>query len=429
MADQTTTMQARLSNRLGILTNRNFALLWYGQILATFGDKFTDIAIPILIYRLTGSPLQLGLAFIAQVASALLFGLVAGALCDRWDRRRTMLISDLIRFGLVMVIPLMLLIELPVGTKLGILYALIFLIASVKQFFVPAKVAAIPELVPKDRLMAANSLDQSAMKLMEFAGYGAAGLLIQVAGTSPAFLVNSATYLISAIFIFLIRMPSRVSVEAEKRHKLLEEIQDGLAYIRQMPILLGTAIISLIAPLALGATMPLLIMYVDQVMRAGPPGFALMEAVFGLGLSIGVLLVGKYAKDANRWSILSYGVIGMSLGMLLTFGLPLLILDRSPLAMLAVALPFFFITAGANGAIFLGIRIIVQENVPGQMIGRVFAVITVASSIAAALGASLAGIADIIPVGLLFLLWSSFLLVVGIIAASFRPSQISVEAI
>ncbi|MBE0411485.1 MAG: MFS transporter [Anaerolineales bacterium] len=424
MVTENTTLGSKLLEKLGVLSHRNFAYLWFGQILATFGDKFTEIAIPILIYQLTGSALQLGLAFIFQVVSAMLFGLVGGVMSDRWDRRRTMIGSDLIRAGLIVVIPLAMASPLSINGKLAILYSLIFLIACVKQFFLPAKIAIIPELVPKKKLMQANSLDQAAMKLAEFAGYATAGLLIHYTGVTPAFLTNAGTFLISAVLIWLMRTQVQ-TIEVEKTIKaIFKEIKDGLDHVKNVPILAGTVVLSLIAPMALGATMPLLIIYVDQVLGGGAREFGLMEAFFGLGLSVGVILVGKYGSDKDRWSILSVGVLGIGAGMLLTFGIPMLLTAYSTSLLLSVALPLFFLTATANGAIFLGIRTIVQENSPHKMIGRVFAVITVASSAAAAAGAAMAGIAETVPVGVVFLGWACLLLLTGVASALFRSRMV-----
>lgn len=425
MVSEDTTLRSRISKRLGVLSHRNFAYLWFGQILATFGDKFTEIAIPILIYQITGSALQLGLAFIFQVISAMLFGMIGGVMSDRWNRRRTMIGSDLIRAGLILIIPLAMFSSFSIGVKLAILYSLIFLIASVKQFFLPAKIAIIPEIVPKKRLMQANSLDQAAMKLAEFAGYGSAGLLIHYGGASPAFLTNSGTFLVSALLISFIRTELKVGDGQKNVEKVLDDIKAGLQHVINVPILGGTVVLSLIAPMALGATMPLLIIYVDQVMRGGAREFGLMEAIFGLGLSVGVLLVGKYWSEKERWSILSVGVAGIGLGMLLTFSIPMVLTAYPTALMLSVALPFFFLTAAANGAIFLSIRTIVQENTPQHMIGRVFAVITVASSAAAALGAAMAGIAETIPVGLVFIGWATFLVFTGIAAVGFRTRMLA----
>jgi MFS transporter, DHA3 family, macrolide efflux protein len=418
---------SKLRERLGILSHRNFALLWFGQILATFGDKFTEIAIPILIYQLTGSALKLGLAFIFQVVSAMLFGLIGGVMSDRWDRRRTMIGADLIRAGLIIIIPLTIAGSFSITVKLVILYSIIFLVACIRQFFLPAKIAIIPDLVPKKKLMQANSLDQAAMKLAEFAGYATAGILIHYSGVTPAFLTNAATFIVSALFIALIRVTIEAAEVEKTIRAILHDIKVGLEHIKNVPILAGTVVLSLIAPMALGATMPLLIMYVDEVLRGGPREFGLMEAFFGLGLSVGVILVGKFGSEKDRWTILSVGVLGIGLGMLLTFGIPLLLHEYSPALLLTVALTFFFLTAAANGAIFLGIRTIVQENTPHKMIGRVFAVVTVASSGAAALGAATAGIAETIPVGIVFLGWATFLLLTGFVATGFKARMVVTE--
>ncbi|NJN54115.1 MAG: MFS transporter [Anaerolineae bacterium] len=236
-----------------VLASRNFRLLWLGQAISTFGDKFSEIAIPILVYSITGSALQLGLAFLTQTVAALLFGLFAGVMADRWNRQHTMIWSDVIRAILVFALLVVPLLSASITTQLLILYGLSFAIAAVKQFFLPAKIATIPDTVHESQLMAANSLDQSTMTLVGFLGFAAAGLMVERLGAQTAFMIDGLTFFVSALCIVLMRLPlAETSGEASSKPAVLSGIRAGFVHVWSVPILRGTVLISLVAPLALG---------------------------------------------------------------------------------------------------------------------------------------------------------------------------------
>lgn len=400
-----------------VLASRNFRLLWLGQAVSTFGDKFTEIAIPIFVFNLTGSALQLGLAFLIQTLAALLFGLLAGTLTDRWDRRRTMIVSDLLRALIILAILTLSWLPWAISNRLVALYALAFMAAAIKQFFLPAKIATIPATVGETQLMTANSLDQSTMTLVGFLGFGAAGALIELTGATTAFWIDAATFLVSAIFIALMRLP-QAELTANAAQSIWADMAAGLRHVMNVPILSGTVVLSILAPLALGATQPLLLIFSREVLNGGDFGFGLLEGTFAIGVAFGAIILGKIAPNIHRGRLLALGVIGMGLGQILGVAVPLILLNRveSSAMLMTSSLPFFFLGAASNAAVFIGIRTIVQEASPREMIGRVFGVITVASSTAIAGGAALAGLADMIGVGPIMLFWGGFLLLVGLLA-------------
>jgi MFS family permease len=405
-----------------VLASRNFRLLWLGQAVSTFGDKFSEIAIPILVYNLTGSAMQLGLAFLAQTSAALIFGLFAGVFSDRWNRQRTMIVTDVLRAFLMFAIIAVPFLPVALSGQLVTLYALGFAATAVKQFFLPAKVATIPETVTESQLVSANSIDQATMTLMGFFGFAIAGLLIGLVGEQAAFVIDGVTFLISAVFIWLMRLPISTKESAKRGvRSVFEDIWAGLLLVWQVPLLKGTVVVSMLAPLALGATQVLLLIFSRDVLHAGAFGFGLLEGTFGLGITFGAFILARYAKGVKRGKLLALGVIGMGIGQMLAVISPSLLL-RAGVAetavLMAASLPFFFLGAACNAAIFIGIRTIVQENSPENMIGRVFSVITVVSSAAIALGASMAGLADIGGAGLMIFIWGVVLAIVGAAALS-----------
>ncbi|HRQ38707.1 MAG TPA: MFS transporter [Chloroflexota bacterium] len=408
-----------------VLASRNFRLLWLGQAISTFGDKFSEIAIPIMVYAITGSAVQLGLAFLTQTVAALIFGLFAGVIADRWNRQQTMIWSDVIRAALIFAILFVPLLPLTTAGQLVVLYTLSFIIAAVKQFFLPAKIATIPETVSEGQLMSANSLDQSTMTLIGFVGFAAAGLLVEGVGVQSAFVIDGFTFLVSALFIVLMRLPQaeETAAEAAPKPDVLAGIRAGFAHVWNVPILKGTVLLSLVAPLAVGATQALLLIFARNVLNAGAIGFGLLEGIFGLGIACGAYILARFAADAPRGRLLAWGVVGMGVGQFLAVLIPLLLVtwhEAETILLMAVSLPFFFLGAVCNAAVFIGIRTIVQENAPRAMIGRVFSVIMVVSSMAMAAGASLAGLADWLGVGTMLVVWSLVLVVAGLSALAWK---------
>jgi MFS family permease len=192
----------------------------------------------------------------------------------------------------------------------------------------------------------------------------------------------------------------------------------GLRHVRAVPILLGTVVLSILAPLALGATQPLLLLFSREILNGGDFGFGLLEGTFAIGVAFGAFILGKIATNIHRGRLLALGVMGMGLGQIAGVAAPLLLMSRveSTAVLMISSLPFFFLGAASNAAVFIGIRTIVQEASPREMIGRVFGIITVASSTAIAAGAALAGLADVIGVGPIMLFWGGFLILIALLA-------------
>src|SRR5215210_6673333 len=184
---------------LAVLRQRDFSLLWFGGVLSVIGDYFLFVALPFFVYERTGSALATGAMFIAETLPRLIFGSVAGVFVDRWDRKKTMVLSDLSRA--LIVLPLLL---VAAGGPLMLVYAVAFVEASVSMFFLPAKGATIPNLVAESDLTAANSLNSLSEEVPSLIGALLGGALLAVVGLSGLILLDVATYLASAILISLI---------------------------------------------------------------------------------------------------------------------------------------------------------------------------------------------------------------------------------
>src|SRR5512142_252776 len=183
-----------------VFRNRNFSLMWWGQLVSTMGSALTSLAASIYVYRATGSALSVGLMLMATAAPSLLVGLFAGVFVDRYDRRSIMMAADLIRAVLVVLIPFL----VPHGVAW--LYIIVVLTSAVGQFFDPAYESVLPEVASEEELAAANSL----MAISSFGstaiGFAASGLIASAADISLAFYLDSVSFGFSALCIFLMRI-------------------------------------------------------------------------------------------------------------------------------------------------------------------------------------------------------------------------------
>src|SRR5262245_41733868 len=187
---------------LAVLRQKNFARLWAGGAISTLGDWLLFIALPFAIYNMTGSALATGAMFIAQSLPSLLFGALGGIFADCWDRRRTMIVGDLLRAVL-----LMLLLVVHSRETLWALYLVVFLEASAAQFFNPAKNALLPRLVDEQQLMPANALNWMSVELTRLVGAPLGGLLVALWGLESVILLDSVSYLLSALLIATVAAP------------------------------------------------------------------------------------------------------------------------------------------------------------------------------------------------------------------------------
>src|SRR4051812_27999124 len=200
---------------MSVLRHSGFRNLWLGQIISQMGDYFAFLATMVVVSGFSDDPQQITLMMagmmICQAVPRLIFGMLAGVFVDRWDRRRTMMVSDIIRAGLaLLMIPAFLAQSLPA------MYALGFLLSAVGTLFNPAKGALIPKLVPEEMLLRATSLPKPSMSLPPSPAPAIAGAAFKIAGPGNewvAFVFDSVSFVVSAIAISFISVPGGAKAE------------------------------------------------------------------------------------------------------------------------------------------------------------------------------------------------------------------------
>ncbi|MBN2846867.1 MAG: MFS transporter [Coriobacteriia bacterium] len=330
---------------------------WLGQTVSVIGDKIDQIALGILVFEVTGSGLQMGIMLAISMLPAALFGMLAGAYVDRWDRRRTMIVADVVRAGLVLSVPF------AIDVGLWLVYLIALAVATVSLFFEPAKLSLIPDLVGSERLMAANSLDSVSSSASELLGLAFAGGLVAAMGYRVAFFIDAATYLLSAVFILTIAYRTqRPGPRGASWRDVLRDATAGVRYIAHEPVLRDLLVVYAAAMTGVAASVMFIYVLALDRFSAGAPGLASLDAAITVGL-----LVGSFAVARSELSRASRTLL---VG-LLVFAALFVIVAFAP--SLVSLIPLFFLLGIANMYFYVPMAAIVQSVAAPEMRGRALA--------------------------------------------------------
>jgi MFS family permease len=388
-----------MSSTVGYLTflrtNRNFRRLWYGQIVSQLGDWFASVALFALTLRLTGSGQAVGLLFVAEFLPGALVGPFAGVLIDRLPRKLVMIASDIGRALLVLGL---LFVREP--ADIWIVYVAVVGKVAMSAFFEPARSAILPSVVSRDDLVIANTISGATWSAVLALGAALGGLVAGLLGAEAAFIIDAASFLLSAVLIATVRTnepttdhrPQQKNTDVVSGRSSLvaftRELGDGLRYIanrRDVALYTFTKALWSLG----GGILLLLTLFGKQVVPLGQDGaisIGLLYAARGVGTAIGPIIAqrvfGSSVQVMQRW-------LGPAF-LLTTAGYLLLSISPSlPLAMIAIAIGH---TGGSIQWVYS--TALLQLNVEDRLRGRVFAIEYASLMLATALSSYLTGIAS-----------------------------------
>lgn len=374
-------MIATLNQRipfLRALRHRRFALLWAGQWISTLGDGVFRIALAWTVLQLTGSALAMGGVYFASLIPTILLTLFGGVAADRLPRRLIMLWSDTGRGVIVALVAVLAFAHL---LHFWHLVALSLLFGIADGFFMPAYQSIIPQLVEADALQPANALIQSSAEISRLLGPVLGALLLAATGgQSAAFGVDALSFFVSALCLAALRLPPTDTqpgtaggggAEETRRTALagiLTDIREGLSYVVKTPWIWVTVLLTALgnvtfsAPFA--AVLPKL---VHDAYRAGPALFGALIAADAAGFFAASILLGLHRM--RRRGLVAYSALLLSSAGLVALGLPFPSRDMPLIATAAC------ICTGLGIGTFSVLAIsLLQELVPGEMLGRVMSI-------------------------------------------------------
>ena len=384
-----------------LLAIRDFRLLFIGQAMSNWGDGLTTITLLILTQRLTGSAAAVAGTAIAVALPQLLLGMLAGVYVDRWDRRRVMIASDIARGVLVLGFIL-------VGSadRLWLLYVVAFLQAAVGTFFNPAKGAIIPRIVGRERLLAANSMMETARVVFSLLGTAAAGLWAGFGDVLwPIFLVDSLTFIVSAGFEKAITTPSRAE-RADGASKVLTEMVSGIRAAISNRILVGILVGAGVLMFGLGAVNVLLVPFVVDELGVSEAWFGALEGSQVASMVASGALVAAIAAKVKPTAVVSLALAGIGLV------IAAIALVSAPWQLMIVlfAVGWFVTPLQAS------VSTLVQSEVPDDMRGRIGSALGTVIGSTNVASMALAGVAAaMIGTRGVFVLSGIFALVAGVL--------------
>src|SRR5919112_2286731 len=221
-----------------IFRKRDFSLMWLAQLISTIGESLTDLAAAIIIFRITDSAFAVGLVLMVTAIPTLVFGLFAGVFVDRFDKKRILLLANLLRGFIVLGIPLAYTV-LAEDAFVFALYVLVFISASVRQFFDPAWEAVLPEIATEEELTQANSFLAVSSFGSTAVGFAAAGFLASTGNPLLAFYIDAATYFVAFALLLPLVVPKKRSGDDESTSVgvVVENLKSGARYVWRTPIL------------------------------------------------------------------------------------------------------------------------------------------------------------------------------------------------
>lgn len=370
------------------LWNRDFVLLWQGQLVSGLGSQASFVAMMLWTLEATGSPALMGLLLMSSALPGVLLGPVAGTIVDRWSRKRIIVLGDAARgVAAVAVAAALALTASSSEVVLSVLVAAVVFSGVIGAVFNPAVYAAVPELVPQDRLAAANSLNQASGQGSVLAGQALGGVLYRALGPAGLFLVDGISFLLSAGSESFIRLPR---VASPARHGVREALAEywtetaaGIRHALSEPgrrgfIALAAGLNFLFMPIFV-----LLPLFVDGVLLADPEWYGFLLAGISGGSLLGMAVSGTVGdREGARGAVLMTALAGTTVLMIV------LSVVREPWVALLV-------TAGLGaltGLINILVITLFQLRTPPDMRGRMMAVLMALTSAATPIGMGAGGL-------------------------------------
>ena len=371
---------------LATLRQRDFSLLWFAGLVSLMGNWMLSVALKVTVYEMTGSVLAVGGMLLATTLPGILFSSVAGVFVDRWERRRTLIMTNLLLAGVIL--PLLLVRS---DDWLWLVYVVSFAQSTLSHVFSPAENAMLPLLSNPKYLMTANALNALNNNLARLIGPAVGGLLVVLAGLEGVVILDALTYLVAAGLIGMISVtshPGKDRAADVSFRKLVSEWTEGLRFIWRVHTLRTLLLLDILPAISESIMYVLFVPFVTEVLRGDAVlygGLASAQAVGGLA---GSLVIGAVAARVRPVRLLAIGALGIGVADLLLFNyMPFLPFIGIAFGLLIAAGPF----AVGLGASY---NTLVQTHVPDSHRGRVFGMLSLTNALFAPVGIAIASVAS-----------------------------------
>lgn len=361
---------------IGLLRQRNFALLWFGGLISIAGDWVLYAALPFFVFERTHSTIATAGMIAAELGPSIVVGSFAGVYVDRLDRRRLLVVTNLLQ-----ALTVSFLLVVARGGPLWVVYAVAAGQSVLASFSQPAESALLPSLVAPDVLLTANSLTALNNRIARLVGVPLGGLLLGLLGLEPVVLADVASFLAAAAMVAAVIAPRRV--RTEERMSFSGEWRDGLRLIRRERTI--AVLFAVLGLMTFGGTMldPLYVAWVRDALHRGPQVYALLLTAHSVAGIAGSLAVGFWGARFTPRLLVGWTSFVAGAALLVKFNLPL------------VALAFgLSLLGGATSVVSsVSIETLAQRTVRDEFRGRVFAALGASGALFSLAGAVVGGVA------------------------------------
>jgi len=370
------------------LFNKDFFLLWQGQFVSQLGNQAHAIAMMFWLKRATESASIMGMIMMLTMLPGVILGPIGGTFADRYSRKKIIVVCDIL-CGLTVLSLAAVMFIAPEAVDFTVVWIAVvgLLLGIFSSIFRPAISASIPDLVPTDKVSAANSLGQSSAQISSLVGQGTGGILFRILGAPTLFLADGITYLVSALTESFIDIPQQFPEKSKSFRQLMRafifDTVEGFRYIWQRRGMRTLFFAAAFLNFFLAPIMVLLPFYIEDHLLASPDWFGYFLAAIGAGSMLGYIAAGL---------IKAHGPVRMLIVIVS------LVLDSLAIAALGVAddkivaVAIGLVVGLLNGIVNINIITILQITTPSKIRGRVFGVLGTISGGLMPLGMALAGV-------------------------------------
>jgi MFS family permease len=347
-------------------SNRGFRFLWFGQVVSQMGDWFDTIAVYTIALTLTGSPRSVALIMVARFLPSVVMGPLSGVVADRFSRRTIMIASDIVRAVVVLGF---LFVRRP--DQMWLVYVLTVLQLAFSTFFEPAKTAAIPSIVSDRELVPANAIASVTWSVMLTLGAAIGGFVAGSFGTNAAFVLDSLTFVASAMLISTVRFPKRIERPKTKltvgKALGITDTIEGAHYVRHRPRVLAYLLVKTSWGMG-GGILTLLAVFGERIFPVAgkaATGIGVLFTARGIGTAVGPIVARRWTGETRKQMQTAVGIAFLMGG---TFYLAFAV-SRS----FAWALVFLAVAHMGGSILWVFSTVLLQKTVEDNFRGRVFA--------------------------------------------------------
>jgi MFS family permease len=357
-----------------LLINRNFRLLWFGQLVSQLGDKAYNIALMWWLFEKTASPFFVSSFLIASMLPELIFGPLAGVYIDRWNKKKILVAADFAR-GII-ILTLAALYQLNLLAIWHIYIAALF-ISLCSALFNPTTMSVIPAVVEKNELQQANALSQMIAGAVAIIGPLLGASSVVMLGYTGVLIFNSCSYIISGIAeAFLKIMAIDAVVKESSKESIFFSMLEGFRYIRG-DLRVSTLVILVAVVHVFVGSIAVAMPFLANILKGnGLNNLGILQAAFGGGMIVGAVYISKYARNRFKGLHLLYAIVCMGVGILMLGALQLTYIHTvEPYAIICIVIGMCI------AVISVFWRTLAQICVPEEMAGRVFSVLSTTGDI------------------------------------------------